>query len=208
MTDKSTALATIPERPQLPGRTLTSEVALLALQIAPSMRYMAKTSISEPQAAAMMMMAYEYGFNMTSAFQLIHWIGGPVLSAEAMLALLISSKLVKIKVVSASDAKGEPTCTVTMSRRDQELEYTTTFSLEDARKAKLVKPDSGWDKYPRRMVLWRAVSDCASVVAPDIVAGLHIAPSISGEEPPPIVDPKTGEIVDEGEYTLEPEVAA
>lgn len=202
MTNKETALVPVTTNAVMPGRMLDNAIVDLIIKLAPYMRHTSKRSISTEQMAAMMMMAYEYGFNPTSANNIIHWIDGPSLSAEAMHALLIASKRVKTTVNMSYDDKGEPTCTVTMSRTDQPLTFTTTFSMDMARKAKLMRPDSGWDKYPHRMVMWRAISDCASVVAPDITSGLHLQFDII-DEPPPMVNPTTGEIIEEGEFTVD-----
>jgi hypothetical protein len=50
---------------------------------------------------------------------------------------------------------------------------TVKFTIEDAKRAKLLTPDSGWEKYPASMLRARVVPSGIRMVAPGIVAGLY-----------------------------------
>jgi hypothetical protein len=60
---------------------------------------------------------------------------------------------------------------------------TVTFTLEDARRAKLIKPDSGWEKFPSAMLRARVVSAGIRMVAPGIVAGLYTPEEVADFAP-------------------------
>src|SRR3990167_535925 len=49
----------------------------------------------------------------------------------------------------------------------------SSFSMEDAKRANLIKPDSGWVKFPRAMLFSRAISQGARVYAPDAIGGIY-----------------------------------
>jgi hypothetical protein len=57
-------------------------------------------------------------------------------------------------------------------KRSNGFAYSVEFTIDDAKQAGLVKPDSAWEKYPANMLRWRAVGFCADVVFPDILGGL------------------------------------
>jgi hypothetical protein len=56
--------------------------------------------------------------------------------------------------------------------RTNQFAFTSRWTMEDAKRAGLVKADSGWVSYPENMCMWRAIGFCADVVAPDVTAGL------------------------------------
>lgn len=48
------------------------------------------------------------------------------------------------------------------------------FTIADARKAKLVKADGNWDKYPKNMCFWRCLSNGVKFEAPDLLGGVPV----------------------------------
>ena len=66
----------------------------------------------------------------------------------------------------------------------------STFTIEDARQAKLVKPDGGWATYPKAMLLARATSQLCRSLFADVISGISYTPEelYSIEEPTPAVD--------------------
>jgi hypothetical protein len=123
---------------------------------------------SPEQAAAIMLKGYELGLSLAASFELIYSVRGQVgLSPRGAMALIHRSKLIDVTIDDQPDA-----CTVTMKRRDTGFSYTCTFSMDDARRAGLVKPESGWQHYPANMLRWRAIGFCADIVCPDILAGM------------------------------------
>lgn len=126
---------------------------------------------------AVMLKGYELGLSLTSSFELIQVVQGkPTLSPRGMLALIMQSPLCeKLDIKDEQDKAGNPTaCTVTMKRANG-LEYTVRFSMEDAKRAGLVKAGGAWEAYPANMLRWRAVGFCADVVFPDVIGGMKRA---------------------------------
>lgn len=163
----TTALAV--SKPQLTPSTLQ-----MIMQLAPTMHTarLFGTRTTE-EAAVIMLKGFELGFSITAAFENIHVIDGkPSLSPKGALALIHDCPLLaSLSIKDEVDAKGNPfACTVTMKRKNG-FEYTTRFSMDDARRADLVKPKSGWEKYPANMLRWRALGYCEDVVFPDVIGG-------------------------------------
>lgn len=50
---------------------------------------------------------------------------------------------------------------------------TSLFTIEDAKTAQLVKPDSNWAKFPRAMLFSRAISQGARIYCPDAIGGAY-----------------------------------
>jgi len=66
----------------------------------------------------------------------------------------------------------------------------STFTIEDAKRAELVKPDSGWIKYPRAMLFSRAISQGARLYCPDAIGGVYTDEEIRSIPPKPIEPPE------------------
>lgn len=126
------------------------------------------------EAYAIMLKGYEIGLSITASFEFVQVIQGkPSLTPRGAMAMLLSSKSMRdIQITRLADAAGKFTgyeCTMV---RNTGFTHTARFTMADADRAGLVKPDSGWAKYPENMCMWRAVGFAADVVAPDITAGM------------------------------------
>lgn len=128
---------------------------------------------SADQAAAIMLKGYELGLSMTASFEFVQVIQGkPALSPRGAMALLLSNPLVKSVTMTRLEDKGKFTGYECRMERVNGFQFVGRFTLEDATRAGLMKPDSGWAKYPENMCLWRAVGFAADVVFPDVTAGM------------------------------------
>lgn len=173
-------------------RELTPERWQMIQQVAPAMRASSLFGVTEPQAAAIMLKGYELGFSLTASFENIVVIEGkPTLAPKGALALIQNSPLCAgIKIEDEIDTSGAPfACKVWMKRRNG-FEYTARFTIDDAKRAGLVKEKSGWDKYPANMLRWRAIGYCADVVFPDVIGGMKRADEFGAEISP------NGEIIE------------
>jgi len=83
-----------------------------------------------------------------------------------MLSLAIKSG-VSFKIVK--DDNNE--CQIHFKRG--ELEYTSSFSIAEAKQAGIYRDQSGWTKYPRDMLYWRTVTRGLRRVCPDVITGLY-----------------------------------
>lgn len=165
---------------------LTPDVWQMITEIAPVMKQSQLFGVGSTQAAmAIMVKGHELGLSLTASFQFIHVINNrPTLSPKGALALINQSGLCEeLTIEEKADSKGNPkSCTVTMKRDSKP--YTVSFSMDDAKKAGLIKPNSGWEKYPANMLKWRAIGYCADVVFPDILGGMHRTEELGGEITP------------------------
>lgn len=130
--------------------------------------------VTEIQARLVMLKGHELGMGLTAAFEFIHVIDGkPSISPKGTLALIHrSGELRKLMIDDVVDDEGNPVrCNVHMERING-FQYGVTYSMDDARRANLVKPGSAWEKYPANMLRWRAVGYCADVVFPDVIGGM------------------------------------
>lgn len=81
----------------------------------------------------------------------------------------------------------EEACTLIGSRGDSGDTAEVSYTLQEALKAGLVKPSSGWVKNPKDMCFARAISRLARQIAPDIIGGCYIQGEIrETEEPTPV----------------------
>lgn len=151
---------------------LTPEMWNLISALAPAAHQSRLFGVSSPEQAAMIMAkGWELGMPVTAAFEYIQVIQGrPTLSPRGALALVLASGA--LADMQISDAPGQ--CTVAMQRRNGPA-YTLTWTLDDAKKAGVIKPDSGWQNYPANMLRWRAIGFVIDILFPDITGGLKRA---------------------------------
>jgi hypothetical protein len=171
MTNQTTALAV---------REISLNTWQTIQAIAPTMRSSGLFGVaSEAAAASIMLKGYELGMGLTAAFEHIHVIEGKTsLSPRGALALVLQSPLCAgIDIEPLDKPIG---CKVT-AKRVGGMTFTSIFTLEDAKTADLIKPKSGWEKYPRQMCQWRAVGYALDVVFPDVIGGLKRADELGAD---------------------------
>lgn len=156
-------------------RELTPGIERMIWEMAPRM-YRARLFgvVSPEQAYAIMLKGYELGLSTTASFEFVQVVQGkPALSPRGAMALLLSNPLVEeIKIDKLVDNNGVFIGYECSMSRKGGFHFVGKFTLEDANRAGLIKPDSGWAKYPENMCMWRAVGFAADVVFPDITAGM------------------------------------
>ncbi len=160
-------------RPQL-----TPSVWQMITDIAPAMHQSRLFGITSPdQAKAIMLKGFELGLSLTASFEFIQVVQGkPAISPRGALAMIQNSPLCDgIKIEDLVGADGKPSACRVWMKRVNGFEYTVTWTMDDAQKAGVVKPDSGWSSYPANMLRWRAVGFCADVVFPDVIGGMKRA---------------------------------
>lgn len=159
-------------------KEVTPEIWQMIERIAPTMKDSRLFGVATVhQAAAIMLKGHELGLGMAASFEFVQVISDkPTLNPRGALALVMQSgECEAMKITNEADDKGNPTaCTVYMKRRGG-LEHTERFTMADANRAGLVKPDSGWTKYPANMLRWRSVGYCIDVLFPDITGGMKRA---------------------------------
>lgn len=133
-------------------------------------------------AAVVLLTARDLGIPYTAALQGIHMINGkPSISpALAWGIIRASGQLKSYSIVDFIDDKGEPGCTVTMERIGWEP-YTITITVEDARRAGILKPGGGWEAWPANMTRWRAIGFVEDIVFPDLLFGIRRSDEFGAE---------------------------
>ncbi len=190
--EQSQAL-TIVNRPQL-----TPSIWQMITDIAPTMHLARCFGVaSKEQAAAIMLKGYELGLSLSGSFEYIHIVEGkPSLAPRGALALILGSPLNGGVKITEEPGK----CTVWMKRADNGFEHTLTWTMEDAKRAGVVKPNSGWDKYPANMLRWRTIGFVADVVFPDLTGGMKRADEYGADLTP------DGDVI-EGSWRVAPSQA-
>jgi hypothetical protein len=105
----------------------------------------------------------------------IHNIEGKIeISARAMQILIRRhGHQMKIKYLDNT------LCKIWGKRKDTGEEFETTFSIEDAKTAGIMRPNGPWYKYPRNMLHSRAISDLGKWLFADCIGMCYVENEIS-----------------------------
>jgi hypothetical protein len=134
-------------------------------------------SIKTPeQALAIMMKGRELGVPPMYALSNIVIIQGkPTCNAELMLALVRRDHgSDAIRIALSTNEK----CTVQWRTWGQVSEYS--FTIDDAKTAQLVIPNSPWQKYPAAMLRARCISAVCRMAFPESIAGMYTGEELGG----------------------------
>lgn len=129
--------------------------------------------VRSPEAALLVMACgADLGISPTAALRGIYIVKGrPFLSADLMVALCLRRtdlcEFFSCTEVNATSATYE-------TKRKGAPVAKSTFTIDDARRAGLLKDDSAWLKYPQDMMRHRAAARLARMVYPDIVMGFNV----------------------------------
>jgi len=132
----------------------------------------------------------ELGLGPMQSLRMVNVIEGrPAASAELMRAL-VNRAGHRLSVVQATIEQ----VTLYGRRTDTGADATVTWTLDDARRAQLLK-NPAWGKYPRSMLLARATSELCRQIFSDVIGGLY-TPEESAAIEGRILIPETGELID------------
>jgi len=156
-----------------------------------------KNNLSAQGAVAKVLAGLELGLGPFAAMSNLLVIDGKVtLSAALVGGLIKSHEKYDYRVITHSDQE----CTIQFTQDNKELGQSS-FTIGDAQQAGLVRPNSPWQKYPRNMVLARALTNGARWYCPDVFNGPIYTPDELGA---------TVTVDEQGDehYTVESEVVA
>ena len=132
-------------------------------------------------AALRLYYARELGLPPLAAAEISVIKGRMFLSAQLLRALAMQRGYLVERVESTDE-----TCTATLMRSSTgEIVGTATFTIEDARKAGLIRDKSAWQSHPGRMLWARASKNVIVDFAPEIALGISLddeAYEITGAE--------------------------
>lgn len=98
--------------------------------------------------------------------------GKATIGGQAMLRLIYErARGVKVEF-HTEPAKQNTECEISIQRPGHEP-VRLIFTMEDAKRAGLASKQP-WQQYPRMMLRWRAVAECARIAVPDVIAGLYL----------------------------------
>jgi hypothetical protein len=149
-----------------PDYTL-SELDTLATRFAKSLFF--ADAKDAAQALVKIQAGRELGLPPVYAMTKIFFVQGRItLSAEAMGALIKRSREYDYKVLTLDNTKA-----VIEFTHNGKVEYVSTFTMEDAKAAELIKDHGNWQKWPRPMLMSKALSQGARIVCPHIISGAY-----------------------------------
>jgi 5'-3' exonuclease len=134
-----------------------------------------------PQAVlAVIMAGREFGFGVMQSLRSFHIVEGkPTMSAGMMSALVLGSgKAKQFRCIHTSTERATFRC----QRSDEDTFIDVSFTIEEARAAGLVKPRSGWEKYPADMLVARARARAGRLVWPDVLANVYTFEEMGRED--------------------------
>jgi hypothetical protein len=118
----------------------------------------------------------ELGLSPMQAIQGIYVVNGrPSVAGRTLLAKVRQAGH-RVEV-SGDDKTGR--CTITR-HDDPEHPHTEEFTWADAERAKLTGKDT-WKYYPKKMLRWRAISNCVDFVCPEVALGFEVAELVMEE---------------------------
>jgi len=118
----------------------------------------------------------EAGFSPLQALKSVYVINGmPALTGRGTMALIWKAGVCKVPPTATYAGDGdEYGCTIEFQRNDMPRAVRVTFSVADAKRAKLWGKAGPWTDHPDAMLQWRCVSRMADFYFPDVMAGLGV----------------------------------
>jgi hypothetical protein len=152
------------------------DIEKMAVVIAKSGLFNVKT---EQEAMALMLIAQAEGSHPAAAARDYHVIQGrPALKADAMMARFQQAGgKVEWKEYTDDRVTG-------VFSHPAGGSLSVTWTIEMGKNIGLVKPGSGWHKYPRAMLRARCISEGIRSVYPGCVAGVYTPEEVEDMEPP------------------------
>lgn len=131
-------------------------------------------NMSQAKMANIILWGTHLGLTIPASIELIQNIQGKTsLAPRGAWALVQNSPVVaETRVTEITDNKGGFVGYECYIKRTNGFEVTERFTMEDARKAGLIKADSAWEKYPKNMCKWRAIGFACDMAASDVTCGL------------------------------------
>lgn len=122
------------------------------------------------EALVQILVGRELGIGPMQAMMSIHVVEGKPMVSATLLASFVQAHTVygyRVKVLT------DEACTIEFTGGGEAL-GDSTFTIEDAQRAQLVKEKSGWKKYPRNMLFARAMSNGVKWFVPEVLSGLPV----------------------------------
>jgi len=163
--------------------TTANEIESLSIMLAKSTLLPVDLRGKEADIAVTVMTGRELGLGPMAALRLIHVVKGrPILSADAMVALVLSSGLAEYFLSVESTDR---VATYETQRKGSPIPQRLSYTIEQAHKAGLT--GENWKKYPEAMLRARAKAALSRDCYPDVLAGCYDPDEVLDFRDPPTV---------------------
>lgn len=193
LSDENTALVPIkvePPKAVLPTKDELGVIGLIARSVVSAKGHAVPSHIdSSAKAAAVMLAGFELGVKPMTALRHVLVVNGRTEPDAQLMAGIVQAHEpdARIEVVELTDES----CTMRLVRPSRGINAEYTYTLDDAKKAGLVKGNNPWSLYPKDMMRWAAVKRLCRAYAPDLINavgasigdGESIVASVAGEAP-------------------------
>lgn len=115
---------------------------------------------------------------MAALFGGLHNINGKIVMSSEMIHAMIREAGHGMDILECSFSK----CCIKGTRKETGESYTCSYSLEEAKRAGLVRPGSVWEKFPDSMMFARCVSTLRRRLFPDIASRAYVEGEIEPED--------------------------
>lgn len=119
----------------------------------------------------------ELGIAPMTSMQTMVIIKGKIAMMGSMLQTLLIKGGVKITIIESTTQ----ICTLKFEREGYPI-INVSFSMVDAKRAGLIKEDSGYMKYPEEMLYWRAMAKGGRRIGSDLMLGVYAREEIEGDD--------------------------
>lgn len=152
---------------------------------------------TEQKILMILLAARELGIKPMQALNGGLWnIQGKIEVSARLMTAMIRQARHSIKIKSLSDKE----CTLEGKRADNGDSFDSSFTIEEAQRAGLVRPGSNWIKYPQDMLYARALSRLARRLFADVIGTAYVEGEIRDSKEPIVeVQQEDFEIVDHSE---------
>jgi hypothetical protein len=150
------------------------------------------------QAAVKVLAGRELGLGPVESMRAFHIIEGKIeMSADLLAQRVKGHDKYDYRVASITNDE----CSIQFYERvdgERETLGVSTFTMEDAHAAGLVKSGGAWQKYPRSMLFARALSNGVGWFCPDVAGGsrIYVEGEISGVDPDTSLEVKSSSVVE------------
>jgi hypothetical protein len=122
---------------------------------------------NEYGAFAVVQYGHELGIGPMTALQSMSIVQGKIcMSGQMMLSIALRNG-VTYQIKEHTNTK----CQILF--KGSNIEFLSSFTVEEAKQAGIWKSQGGWEKYPQDMLFWRTVTRGLRRVCPDAILGLY-----------------------------------
>jgi hypothetical protein len=152
------------------------------------------------QAYVKILLGRDLGLNPAQAMMSLDLVRGNLQMRGTLLARMVKESPSHDYERVESDAEHCVTDFYGISKRTGEwtLLGREEFTMEDAKAAKLVKPDGAWLTWPKNMLFWRTISNGVKMHCPDLLGGVPVYTEADDFRELPAIGAVEGEPVEPG----------